>query len=244
MAIHQTEKGSRIGVLSAIGGGLITGLSVGLATLNLQIAFDASAKYATWRADVEAAESIPGCSPGNRDIHGINFSGNTLRDAVFTNVDLRGAQFRDTILKGAVFDGADLRGANFVGADLEASSLGKAFRGIGECAHVLAQGDRPPDTRRSGGTGLHKQRRRPDHCAAGREGRRNQGWGGRSSLPFGGAMTPRDEADRQRRPGHRPPGVPAFRRCTGRHVHWGESDRTEVVARCVGPPREVPRGAS
>lgn len=123
LAIHQEEKGSRIGVLSAIGGGLITGLSVGLATLNLQMSFDATTKYATWRADVEAASSIPGFAPGDRDIHGINFSGKSLHDADFTKIDLHGVKFRDADLKGAVFDGADLQGTNFVGANLEAASF-------------------------------------------------------------------------------------------------------------------------
>ncbi|MFF4644555.1 pentapeptide repeat-containing protein [Streptomyces sp. NPDC001389] len=123
LAIHQREQGSRIGVLSALGGGLITGLSVGLATLNLQMSFDASTKYATWRADVESAASIPGFTPGDRDIRGINFSGKELRDADFTDVDLHGVQFRDAVLKGAVFDGANLQGANLVGADLEAASF-------------------------------------------------------------------------------------------------------------------------
>ncbi|MFC9926680.1 pentapeptide repeat-containing protein [Streptomyces sp. NPDC127190] len=123
LAVHQTEKGSKIGVLSAIGGGLITGLSVGLATLMLQASFDASTRYATWRADVEAAESIPGFSPGNRDIRGINFSGKSLFDADFTNADLRGSQLRDTKLYGALFDRAHMGGANLVGADMEASSF-------------------------------------------------------------------------------------------------------------------------
>lgn len=124
LAIHQREKGSRIGVLSALGGGLITGLSVGLATLNLQMSFDASTKYATWRADVESAASIPGFTPGERDIRGINFSGKDLRDADLRGLDLHGVQFRDTVLRGAMFDGADLRGANLSGANLEAASFG------------------------------------------------------------------------------------------------------------------------
>ncbi|MFF9062858.1 pentapeptide repeat-containing protein [Streptomyces sp. NPDC014882] len=126
MAVHQRDTESRIGVLSAIGGGLITGLAVGLAVLFLQASFEESQKYAAWRANVEAAESIPGFSPGKRDIHEINFSGKILRDADFTGVDLRGVKFRDAVLVGAVFDGANLQGAELIGADLEATSFRKA----------------------------------------------------------------------------------------------------------------------
>lgn len=125
MAVHQQGSEPRIGVLSAIGGGLITGLAVGLAVLFLQASFEESQKYAAWRANVEAAESIPGFSPGKRDIHGINFSGKNLRNADFTGVDLRGAKFRDTVLTGAVFDGANLERADLIGANLEATSFRK-----------------------------------------------------------------------------------------------------------------------
>ncbi|WBO61636.1 pentapeptide repeat-containing protein [Streptomyces camelliae] len=148
LAVHQTEKGSRIGVLSALGGGLITGLSVGLATLNLQMSFEATTKYATWKADVEAATSIPGFSPGHRDIRGINFSGKSLHDADFTHEDLHGMQFRDADLTGAVFDGADLQGVNFVGADLESTSfmdsnLKNALLQSADLTHAAVNGSAP-----------------------------------------------------------------------------------------------------
>ncbi|UFR00306.1 pentapeptide repeat-containing protein [Streptomyces sp. Go40/10] len=126
MAVHEREQEPRIEVLSALGGGLITGLAVGLAVLFLQASFEQSQKYATWRANVEAAESIPGFTPGGRDIKGINFSGKNLRDADFRGLDLRGARFRDAVLQGATFDGADLEGAELIGADLEDASLNGA----------------------------------------------------------------------------------------------------------------------
>ncbi|WP_405806256.1 pentapeptide repeat-containing protein [Streptomyces sp. NBC_00210] len=126
MAVKEREQEPRIEVLSAVGGGLITGLAVGLAVLFLQKSFEESQKYATWRASVEVAESIPGFDPAGRDIKGINFSGKKLHAADFTGADLQGSKLRDADLEGAVFDNADLRGANLIGANLKETSFNGA----------------------------------------------------------------------------------------------------------------------
>ncbi|MGW1610133.1 pentapeptide repeat-containing protein [Streptomyces sp. NPDC002285] len=126
MAIKEREKEPRIEVLSAVGGGLITGLAVGLAVLFLQKSFEESQKYATWRASVEVAESIPGFDPNGRDIQGINFSGKRLHAADLAGADLEDSQLRDADLEGAVLDRANLRGANLIGADLSKASLNGA----------------------------------------------------------------------------------------------------------------------
>ncbi|QJT07380.1 pentapeptide repeat-containing protein [Streptomyces asoensis] len=123
MAIKEREKEPRIEVLSAVGGGLITGLAVGLAVLFLQKSFEESQKYATWRASVEVAESIPGFAPNGRDIRGINFSGKRLHAADFTEADLEDSKLRDADLDGAVFNNANLRGADLIGANLREASL-------------------------------------------------------------------------------------------------------------------------
>ncbi|MEU4352089.1 pentapeptide repeat-containing protein [Streptomyces sp. NPDC023838] len=126
MAVKEREKEPRIEVLAAVGGGLITGLAVGLAVLFLQKSFEDSQKYATWRASVEVTESIPGFDPGGRDIKGINFSGKKLYDADFTDADLQGSKFRDADLQGAVFDNANLQDADLIGANLKEASFNGA----------------------------------------------------------------------------------------------------------------------
>ncbi|MFF1708203.1 pentapeptide repeat-containing protein [Streptomyces sp. NPDC058252] len=123
MAVKMREREPRIGVLSAIGGGLVTGLAVGLAIMFFQKSWEKAQQYAAWKAGVEVAQAIPGFTPGNRDIKGINFSGKDLRDADLRNADLRGAELRDTVLRGAVLDGAHLENANLIGADLTHTSL-------------------------------------------------------------------------------------------------------------------------
>ncbi|MFD6111825.1 pentapeptide repeat-containing protein [Streptomyces yangpuensis] len=130
MAIKEPEREPKIEVLAGIGGGLITGIAVGVSALFLEEALSESQKYATWRASVEIAESIPGFSPGDRDIAGINFSGKSLHNADLSGVDLRGAQLRDTDLTGADLSGALLQGANLIGANFyEADLSGAKFEG-------------------------------------------------------------------------------------------------------------------
>ncbi|MFJ1563712.1 pentapeptide repeat-containing protein [Streptomyces erythrochromogenes] len=131
MAVKEPEREPKIEVLAGIGGGLITGIAVGVSALFLEQALDENQKYAAWRANVEIAASIPGFSPGDRDIAGINFSGKTLRNADLSGADLQGAQLRDTDLTGADLSGAKLQGANLVGAnfyeaDLTGAHLDKA----------------------------------------------------------------------------------------------------------------------
>ncbi|MFF9864201.1 pentapeptide repeat-containing protein [Streptomyces sp. NPDC013953] len=123
MAIGEPEREPRIEVLAGIGGGLVTGIAVGVSALFLEQTLGEAQKYAAWRANIEIAAAIPGFTPGDRDVKGINFSGKVLRGADFTGADLQGVRFRDADLTGAVFDGADMRGAELIGANLQDSSL-------------------------------------------------------------------------------------------------------------------------
>ncbi|QES52161.1 hypothetical protein DEJ50_04520 [Streptomyces venezuelae] len=123
MAVKEPEREPRIEVLAGIGGGLITGIAVGVSALFLEQSLGERQKYSAWRANVEIAESIPGFTPGSRDIQGINFSGKTLRNADFRGADLRKAQLRDTDLTGADLRGARLQRANLVGANFYQADL-------------------------------------------------------------------------------------------------------------------------
>ncbi|WP_078988467.1 pentapeptide repeat-containing protein [Streptomyces sp. WM6372] len=129
MAVKEPESEPRIEVLSGIGGGLVCGIAVGLSAIFMAESIRVSEEYATWRASVESAASIPGFTVAGRDIKGINFSGKSLHNADFTNADLRGAKFQDTDLTGADFTGADLREANLIGANLQDASLMNANLG-------------------------------------------------------------------------------------------------------------------
>ncbi|MGW6980686.1 pentapeptide repeat-containing protein [Streptomyces sp. NPDC054932] len=123
MATKEPEREPKIEVLAGIGGGLITGIAVGVSALFLEQELEESQKYAAWRANVEIAATIPGFSPGDRDIAGINFSGKSLHNADLTGVDLRNAQLRDTDLTGADLTDADLQGANLIGANFYQANL-------------------------------------------------------------------------------------------------------------------------
>ncbi|MEV4192808.1 pentapeptide repeat-containing protein [Streptomyces toxytricini] len=123
MAVKEPEREPKIEVLAGIGGGLITGIAVGVSALFLEDALGEKQKYATWRANVEVAASIPGFSPGDRDISGINFSGKSLHNADLRGADLHGAQLRDTDLTGADLSGANLQDANLVGANFYEADL-------------------------------------------------------------------------------------------------------------------------
>ncbi|MFI2371234.1 pentapeptide repeat-containing protein [Streptomyces sp. NPDC018833] len=121
---EKTTREPKIEVLAGIGGGLVTGIAVGLSALFLEQSIENAQLYATWKSNVEVADSIPGFDPDGRDIEGINFSGKELRDADFKdNEKLKGAQFRDTDLTGADFRNANLTGANLIGANLQEADL-------------------------------------------------------------------------------------------------------------------------
>lgn len=130
MAIRESEREPRIEVLAGIGGGLITGIAIGVSALFLEQALGENQKYAAWRANVEIAEHIPGFAPGDRNIKGINFSGKTLKNADLKGADLRNAQLRDTDLTGADLRNAHMQGANLIGANFfEADVRGAEFDG-------------------------------------------------------------------------------------------------------------------
>ncbi|MEV6399061.1 pentapeptide repeat-containing protein [Streptomyces sp. NPDC051907] len=126
MALKERGQEPRIEVLAAVGGGLLSGLAVGLAVLLIQRTYEDAQRYSIWKSGVEVADRIPGFTPGERAVKDINFSGKDLRNADFTDADLQGTEFRDANLRGAVFDSADLRDANLIGADLTYASFAEA----------------------------------------------------------------------------------------------------------------------
>ncbi|MER6618686.1 pentapeptide repeat-containing protein [Streptomyces xantholiticus] len=123
MALREPEREPKIEVLAGIGGGLVTGIAIGVSALFLEVEIGESQKDAAWRANIEIAAVIPGFTPGDRDVKDINFSGKVLRDADFTGAELKGVRFRDADLRGAVFDNAKMQDAELIGANLEDSSL-------------------------------------------------------------------------------------------------------------------------
>ncbi|MEU2395578.1 pentapeptide repeat-containing protein [Streptomyces sp. NPDC007369] len=130
MAVREPESEPRIEVLAGIGGGLVTGIAIGVSALFLEQSFGESQKYAAWRANVEIAESIPGFTPGGRNMDGINFSGKELSNADFREAELEGFRFRESILRGANLEGAQLQDANLIGANLYQAGLnGAALKG-------------------------------------------------------------------------------------------------------------------
>lgn len=142
MAIREPEREPRIEVLAGIGGGLITGIAVGVSALFLEQALGESQKTAAWRANVEIAESIPGFTPGDRYVADINFSGKKLHNADLKGADLRGTQLRDTDLTGADLRGARMQGANLVGtnffeADLRGAHLDGAHLESANFTHAI-----------------------------------------------------------------------------------------------------------
>ncbi|MEV8534444.1 pentapeptide repeat-containing protein [Streptomyces sp. NPDC051211] len=130
MAVREPESEPRIEVLAAIGGGLVTGIAIGLSALFLEHSLGESQKYASWRANIEIAQSIPGFTPGTRNIDGINFSGKELHNADLHNIDLQEFRFREADLRGADLKGAKLQRAELIGANLyQATVLGADLRG-------------------------------------------------------------------------------------------------------------------
>ncbi|GGT12636.1 pentapeptide repeat-containing protein [Streptomyces purpureus] len=145
LAVREAAREPRIEVLAGIGGGLITGIAIGVSALFLEQSLQESQKYAAWRANVEIAEAIPGFTPGDRDIKGINFSGKALHNADLRGADLRHAQLRDTDLTGADLRGAQMQdanliGANFYEADLRDADLDGAQLESANFTHAIVNG--------------------------------------------------------------------------------------------------------
>jgi hypothetical protein len=120
---HEKPCADRAQVWGALGAGLLTGAAVAFGVVLLQQWDTNSAASAVWRADVETAASIPGFSPDNHSLLGLDLSGKDLHDADLRGADLKGVQLRDTDLTGADLTGADLQGADLTGATLKAAIL-------------------------------------------------------------------------------------------------------------------------
>ncbi|MFD0271587.1 pentapeptide repeat-containing protein [Streptomyces sp. NPDC127106] len=123
MAVREPDSEPRIEVLAGIGGGLVTGIAIGISALFLEQSFGESQKYAAWRANVEIADSIPGFTPNGKNMDGINFSGKALHNADLRDAPLEGFKFRESDLRGADLAGAQLQGANLIGANLYQEDL-------------------------------------------------------------------------------------------------------------------------
>ncbi|MFD6966896.1 pentapeptide repeat-containing protein [Streptomyces sp. NPDC059979] len=123
MAVREPESEPRIEVLAGIGGGLVTGIAIGISALFLEQSMGESQKYAAWRANVEIAQTIPGFTPRGRDMEGINFSGKGLPNADLHDAELGDLKFRETELRGADLSGAQLQRADLIGANLYEATL-------------------------------------------------------------------------------------------------------------------------
>ncbi len=122
------------GPWAGLGSGLLTGAIVSVGLLIFQIQLTRDSEEPTWRANVQAADSIPGFSiptflshKGYRPINNINFSGKDLHDANLNGVHLEGVEMRDTNLRGATLVGTHLEGADLVAANLEGADLKGAY---------------------------------------------------------------------------------------------------------------------
>ncbi|MFK0253162.1 pentapeptide repeat-containing protein [Streptomyces sp. NPDC090445] len=126
MAVREPESEPRIEVLAGIGGGLVTGIAIGVSALFLEQSFGESQEYAAWRANVEIAGSIPGFTPKHKNIDGINFSGKELPNADLSDAHLESFRFRETNLRGADLTGAHLQNAELIGTNLYQAGLSGA----------------------------------------------------------------------------------------------------------------------
>lgn len=122
---------SRAQVLGGLAGGILTGAAVTVGVLLLQQWLAASSSDALWRANVETAASIPGFTPDEHSMQGLDLSGKQLQDADLRGRNLTDVQFRDTNLTGAVLSHADFRGdvmysANLSNTDLTGADLSDA----------------------------------------------------------------------------------------------------------------------
>lgn len=120
---------AKSGILSGIGGALVTGATLAVMSLYLQAAFAHANEESTWRANVNTSFQMAGLVVKGHDLHDpepLNFSGKELRDADFRDAEAEGIQFRDAKLRGSDFHGANLRDASFVAADLTGTEFAGA----------------------------------------------------------------------------------------------------------------------
>jgi uncharacterized protein YjbI with pentapeptide repeats len=119
----NTARTNRAGLLGSLAAGILTGAFATVAVLLLQQWLSASSADTVWRANVETAADIPGFTPGNHSLQGLNLSGKQLEDADLNGADLMGVDLNDTDLRSAYFDNANLQGVNMIGANLATAEL-------------------------------------------------------------------------------------------------------------------------
>lgn len=121
-----TVKADRAQLLGNLAGGVLTGAVAAVAVLLLQQWLSASSADTLWRTNVETAADIPGFTPGNHSLQGLNLSGKALEDADLNGANLITVDFNDTDLRSAYFDNANLQGVNMIGANLATAELPSA----------------------------------------------------------------------------------------------------------------------
>lgn len=114
---------SRTQIWASLSVGVMTGAAVTLGVLVVQQWLVDANAAALWRANVQAAASIPGFTPAGHSLRGLVFSGKDLHDAELYKAHLEGLKLRDTNLLGADLRGAHLQSANLIGADLRTADL-------------------------------------------------------------------------------------------------------------------------
>ena len=114
---------NRAQLLGSLAAGVLTGAFATVAVLLLQQWLSVSSADTVWRANVETAADIPGFTPGNHSLQGLNLSGKQLEDANLYKAVLTGVDLNDTDLRGAYFGKANLQGVNMIGANLATAEL-------------------------------------------------------------------------------------------------------------------------
>jgi hypothetical protein len=124
VAIMRTgSRDSRAQIWASLCVGVITGAAVTLGVLVVQQWLAEASAAALWRANMQAAPSLPGFTPAGHSLRGLVFSGKDLHDAELYKAHLEGLKLRDTNLLGADLRGAYLQRANLIGADLRTAEL-------------------------------------------------------------------------------------------------------------------------
>jgi uncharacterized protein YjbI with pentapeptide repeats len=116
-------QANRAQLLGSLAAGVLTGAFATAAVLLLQQWLSVSSAETVWRANVGTASDIPGFTPGNYSLQGLNLSGKQLEDADLYKAVLTKVDLNDTDLRGAYFKNANLQGDNMIGANLATAEL-------------------------------------------------------------------------------------------------------------------------
>jgi uncharacterized protein YjbI with pentapeptide repeats len=120
--------------LRGVGGSLITGSALALATFTLQLQINENrqkleaqrarqAKIDNFRLTVAVSNNLSGFDPGGNEMKEFYLGGKILDGALLDEKDMRDVVLRDARLRGAHLKGAQLRGADLLHADLSQADL-------------------------------------------------------------------------------------------------------------------------